>query len=130
VLYKINVTTGTRTSIGSAGAFINGLDFDNTGNLYGTGGNGFYAINKTTGAATLQATLPGVSSSGDIVWNGTSFYETSPSGTGDILYSVSTAGVVTSIGSTGFNGVYGLAYDGRTLLGYTANNQQIQINTT
>ncbi|MFM6495784.1 MAG: SdrD B-like domain-containing protein, partial [Dolichospermum sp.] len=130
VLYKINVTTGTRTSIGSAGAFINGLDFDNTGNLYGTGGNGFYTINKTTGAATLQATLPGVSSSGDIVWNGTGFYETSLSGTGDILYSVSTAGVVTSIGSTGFNNIYGLAYDGQNLLGYTANNQQIQINTT
>ncbi|MFM6043094.1 MAG: Calx-beta domain-containing protein, partial [Dolichospermum sp.] len=87
-------------------------------------------INKTTGAATLQATLPGVSSSGDIVWNGTGFYETSLSGTGDILYSVSTAGVVTSIGSTGFNNIYGLAYDGQNLLGYTANNQQIQINTT
>ncbi|MFM8009119.1 MAG: hypothetical protein ACKO86_30340, partial [Dolichospermum sp.] len=90
----------------------------------------FYTINKTTGAATLQATLPGVSSSGDIVWNGTGFYETSLSGTGDILYSVSTAGVVTSIGSTGFNNIYGLAYDGQNLLGYTANNQQIQINTT
>ncbi|MFN5891795.1 MAG: bluetail domain-containing putative surface protein, partial [Dolichospermum sp.] len=35
-----------------------------------------------------------------------------------------------SIGSTGFNNVYGLAYDGQNLLGYTANNQQIQINTT
>jgi hypothetical protein len=57
-LVQIDLTTGTTTTIGAVGFFVNGLTWDaSTGTLYGSARNdeGLLTINTTTGAGTLVA---------------------------------------------------------------------------
>lgn len=58
-LYRLAPDTGVATLIGATTLSVDkGLGFDNLGNLYGVGNqNQLSAINKTTGAASLIATL-------------------------------------------------------------------------
>lgn len=130
-LYEVNTTTKTSSLVGNLGTSnMNALGFTTSNTLYGTGGSGFYKINSSTGAASLVSHIAGFSSSGDIVYDKATnkFLATS---VGDSLWSITLDGTAQKIGNIGFNAVYGLAFDDNgTLYGYTANRQQIVINTT
>ena len=137
-LYSVNTTTKTTSLIGNLGIDdLNALGFSNNDVLYGasTSGN-FYSINTSTGAASLVASIPEFTSSGDIVYNPSTntFLATSftalASGTGDDLFSITPTGTATNIGKIGYSDVYGLVFNDGTLFGYTADNEQLIINPT
>ena len=130
-LYSIAPGAGGATLIGSLGAFVNGLGFDNTNTLYGTGGAGFYRINTTTGAASqIGANITNFSSAGDLAFSNATgkFFALSVNPTNTTLFSIATDGTAAQIGSVGFSDVYGLAFENGSLYGYTATGQQLTIN--
>jgi hypothetical protein len=137
-LYSVNTTTKTTSLIGNLGIDdLNALGFNNNDVLYGASTNGkFYTINTSTGAASVVANIPGFTSGGDIVYNPSTntFLATSStalaSGTGDDLFSITPTGTATNIGKIGYSDVYGLVFNDGTLFGYTANNEQLIINST
>ncbi len=131
-LASINTTTGAGTVIGAPGSFINGLTFDSSGTLYGSGNSALYTINTATGATTLIGNI-GYNSSGDLAFNssGQLFMSATggPSGQ-DRLVSVNpTTGAGSLVGNIGFDTVYGLNYEGSTLYGFTLDEKTISINT-
>ena len=131
--YSIDLETASTNFIGrnSFLDFINGLDFDNSGNLFGTGYSELYNINLETGAASLVAFIRGFDSSGDIAFDGNKFFATSTSPVSDTLFSFNSDGSnQTQIGSIGFEGVYGLTYQEDTLFGFTADKDILTIDTT
>lgn len=118
-LYNINYTNGAVTAIGYTGG-VNGLTFNNSGTLFGTGGSRLYTINTTTGSSSLVGNT-GYSSSGDIAFDnsGTLFMSATGSG-GDLLVTLDpNTGAGTLLGNTGYAGVYGLNYSNSTLYGFT-----------
>lgn len=139
-LYKIDLATNVVSLVGSQGiANLAGLTTNfSTDELYGTSfasGNtpgGFSSVNKTTGAATLIANIPGFSAAGDLTYfpsiNG--FYATSTTPTNSTLFSIALNGAATQIGSIGFTDVFGLIRNNGILYGFTANGQQLTIDTT
>jgi hypothetical protein len=158
-LYSINDSTAAITAIGTnTGSFLNALTFNATGTvLYAAGGpasgcgappaqpsgptcSTLFTLNTTTGAATaVNGTNNGAyDSGGDLELFGGTMYLTSENsstsgGTNDTLYSINTtSGAGTSVGSIGFQWVYGLATNGgSTLYGFTdVGNDVISINTT
>ena len=60
-LDRVNLTTGTITTLGVAGSFadLNGLTYDGSGNLFGVSAGKVIKINPTTGAVLLTGTGPG-----------------------------------------------------------------------
>ncbi|MEP0962400.1 MAG: VPLPA-CTERM sorting domain-containing protein [Roseobacter sp.] len=137
-VYSIDLGAQSATSLGSSGAFINSLAFGNGESLFGTGNNGFYSVNTTTGAASLVGSGVGAGfrSSGDIAYGGgTTFYGTSSGNCGgiggDCLWSIdSTTGAGSIIGSIGVNDVYGLGIVDGLLFGLSASNAAYSIDTT
>jgi hypothetical protein len=130
-LYSIAPGPGGATLIGSLGAFVNGLGFDDTNTLYGTGSAGFYRINTTTGSASqIGANIPDFRSSGDIAFSNATgkFFALSVNPTDTTLFSIATDGTAAPIGSVGFGSVFGLAFENGSLYGYTANGQQLTID--
>jgi hypothetical protein len=130
-LYSINTTNGAASFIGGTGAFINGLTFDSSGTLFGSGGTSLFTVNLTTGAASTVGST-GFNSSGDIAFDslGNLFLSATGSG-GDQLVTVnSTTGAGSLVGSLGFSSVYGLNYWDSTLYGFTLFGQTITIDTT
>lgn len=133
-LYKIDPNSGAAnlaTNLDKAG--LNGLGFAPSGVLYASGGSSVYTVNPSSGATTLVANIPGFNSSGDLAFDAASnrFFATSQSFSGsDRLFSIGLDGTVAEIGSIGFNNVFGLAIDNGVLYGYTADRQQITINST
>jgi hypothetical protein len=128
-LYTVNLATFTHTLVGAlgvAGANLNSLTFaNNQTTLYTSGSGGLYTVNTTTGKAT-KVTTTGVAlgtSSGDLAFDSAgNDYMTATGGTGgnDQLYEISPTNVVTKVtASLGFANVYGLAYVGGTMYGYT-----------
>jgi len=128
-LESINQTTGAATSIGSTGAFINGLTFSSTGTLYGSGGTGLYTINLGSGSASSVGST-GYSSSGDLAFDNLgNLFMSATGGSGDLLVSLNTAtGSGTLIGDIGVNNVYGLNFSGSTLYGFTAGGTTLDID--
>ncbi|MEQ9550485.1 MAG: PEP-CTERM sorting domain-containing protein [Coleofasciculus sp. G3-WIS-01] len=100
-------------------------------NCYAAGTGDFYTIDTSSGNASLVARISGFSSSGDLVFNpdNNQFLATSRSGSTDTLLSIALDGTATQIGNIGFVDVFGLFFEDGTLFGYTANRQQITINT-
>lgn len=137
-LYTISSTLSTApTLIGSTGTTstqnLNGLGFDDSGNLFATGTSNFYSLNKLTGLATqVGSSITNFTSSGDLAFdlNKNLFYAVSQPATGNsVLYSIATNGTAKQIGSNlGFTNVYGLAFDKGLLYGYSATGQELTIN--
>ncbi|HEY9848183.1 MAG TPA: Calx-beta domain-containing protein [Leptolyngbyaceae cyanobacterium] len=132
-LYRINPGSGSSSLIGNFGISesLNALEFASNNVLYGAGGSSLYTIDVNTGAASLVANLGSeFSSSGDLVFDAVNnrFFATSIGTTSDSLYSVTLAGQATKIGDIGFNNVYGLSFENRTLFGFTSNGLRIAIN--
>lgn len=130
-LYKIDLSSGTSSSIGNLGAStLNALGFSLDNVLYGAGSDtGLYKINTLTGATSLIAYIPGFVSLGDIVFNPVNdqFLATAINGENTSLFSIEQTGVATKIGDIGFS-VVGLAFDNGTLFGYTDPGEQIVID--
>jgi hypothetical protein len=125
---------------------LNGLGFDNSNNLYAIGKGGFYQIDPVTGFTTLKNPLAGFAptaftlggDASDIVFDSSPFNAiTNPGGgkflatsgnNNSVLFSIALDGTPSKIGDIGFAKVAGLTFEGGTLLGYTANRQQIRID--
>ena len=133
-LYKINPDSGSALEIGSlnaSGINMNALAFSPSNILYALGGSNLYTVDTSTGAATKIATLgSGFSSSGDLVFDATNnlFLATSNGSINDSLFSVSLTGQATKIGDIGFNDIFGLSFEGSTLVGFTGDNKRITID--
>ncbi|MFM6138998.1 MAG: hypothetical protein ACKPCP_33495, partial [Sphaerospermopsis kisseleviana] len=139
-LYRVNRSTGTVSLVGNlGGTSFNALEFSIDGKLWGINDNLLYQINPINAEITFAFNL-GFTSSGDLVFDAINnrFYATGrPSLSGsDFLYSIqlssslSTVTRVTQIGNIGYSNVWGLAFEGSTLHGYTSSNQDIIINTS
>lgn len=135
--YRIDPNTSTYTLVSNlvsiANTTITSLGFTSSGTLYAAGSEGdFYTVDTTTGKATLIATIPGFSASGDLAYDATSgrFFATSSNqGSNDSLYSIGLTGDARLIGNIGFRNVWGLLLENGTLYGFTP-QQQIKINLT
>jgi PEP-CTERM motif len=140
VLYRLNLTTGVETQVGTgnAGFALNGLTFIG-GTLYATGGPSscgspptssiscgqLLTVNTTTGAATaLNTNGTTYNSSGDIEYVNGVLYVTSTTGSAagdnDTLdtLNTSTGARIADLGTTGFQFIYGLANVGGVLYGF------------
>ncbi|MBP0020452.1 MAG: PEP-CTERM sorting domain-containing protein [Cyanobacteria bacterium SBLK] len=127
-LYSINLANASTTLIGNTGVSVNGLGFDDSGNLFATGTSSFYSIDLGTGAASQIASISGFSSAGDIAFDGGQFFATSSSGN---LFSFNADGTnQTNIGAIGFGDVWGLTYSQGELFGYTASGDILTIDMT
>jgi hypothetical protein len=130
-LYKINSSTAQVTRVGSVGGFVNGLTFAPDGKLYGSGYNHLYTINTTTGRGTVFGNFAGsINSAGDLAFDGKgNLYLTT---TTDKLVRINLSShSYTTVGSTGFHEVYGLAYMNGKLYGMSNYSEQdFEINTT
>ncbi|WP_139240433.1 hypothetical protein [Geitlerinema sp. PCC 9228] len=133
-LYSINLEDASTNLIGNTGLFLNvlnGLGFDDSGNLFATGGSGFYRIDLETGNAILVSNIDGFISSGDIAFDGTQFFATSANPTNNTLFSFNSDGSnQTQIGAIGFPNVFGLTYQEENLFGFTSNGEILSIDTT
>ena len=130
-LYEINLNSGEFSLIGSSGADLNALTFDDSNTIYGAGGSNLYTVDANTGIATESAYLGSdFKSSGDIVFDSSTnkFFATSTNGSDNALYSVSKSGEVIEIGNIGFDDVWGLSIENGNLIGFTADKERILIN--
>ena len=151
--------SGQQQIVGNLGfTGINGLAFDNKGDLYGLGGRsnnggsqgigtpGFYKISTSAPSGATLATLvnslgafaptafgDGISTNGDssdLVFNPSTGEFLAVSGNNNAqLFSIDLNGTAKAIGNgTGFSFVSGLTLDGGVLRGYTTNKNQITID--
>lgn len=132
-LYSINTSDGSANCIGSTGSFINGLAFDNSGNLYGSGYTHLYTIDLSNGSAT-QVAYTGYNSSGDIAFDeyGNIYMTANDNWTESsdrLIYYDFSDNSVSEIGEIGYYGVYGIGFSGDTLYGFTAGKETITIDT-
>jgi hypothetical protein len=134
-LYAVDPATGATTLLAElGGAQLNALDAAPDGTLYAAGGSTLYTLDPSTGALTTFATYPDAfASSGDLaVLRGTTLYATvtgNGTTTADSLLAIDLGTkVVTVVGSTGFDCVYGLAALGDALFGFTCNGDVLQID--
>ena len=130
--YSIDPSTGTPTYIGKAESFINGLTFDSSGTLYGSGGQYLYTLDLASGSAT-QVGSTGFNSSGDLAFDadGNLYLTASASGgsNGDQLVAVdASTGASRKIGDIGYRFVYGLSFVDSTLYGFTSGQDILNIN--
>jgi len=143
--YTINTSTGAATLVGNSGSAINsaGLADSHAGVMYAGGNGNIFTVNTTTGAATPVCTASctgtpyGYLVSGDLEFVGSTLYLTSSdtvgtdTGTGGELWSVNTSTAAgTPLGETGYNAVWGLAWDtdNSTFYGFTFTGQEFTIN--
>jgi hypothetical protein len=132
-LYKIDLSSGTSSSIGNLGiSTMNALGFSSDNVLYGASWatTGLYKIDTLTGATSLVANIPGFIGGGDMVFDPVNhrFLATATSAENTSLFSIDLTGAATKIGDIGFHLVAGLAFDNGTLFGYTEPGEQIVID--
>ena len=138
-LYKINPEIGSSSVIGNfpSGVEMIALESSPSNILYGASRSNssnkskLYTINTQTGAASSIANFPWDEGlSGDIVFDPVNnrFLFAKGSGSSYSLFSVSLTGQSTKIGDIGFGDVYGLSFEGNTLVGFTNDNKRIIIN--
>ncbi|MCC3424564.1 MAG: DUF11 domain-containing protein [Microcoleus sp. PH2017_01_SCD_O_A] len=138
-LYKINPETGSSSVIGDfpSGVEMAALEFSPSNILYGasrsnsSNSSKLYTINPQTGAASSIANFPFDSTSGgDIAFDPVNnrFLFAKGSGSSFSLFSVSLTGQSTKIGDIGFGSVFGLSFEGSTLVGFTGDNKRIIID--
>ncbi|MCC3490989.1 MAG: hypothetical protein JGK03_11000 [Microcoleus sp. PH2017_25_DOB_D_A] len=138
-LYKINPETGSSSVIGNfpSGVEMIALESSPSNILYGASrSNGsnkskLYTINPQTGAASSIANFPWDEGlTGDIIFDPVNnrFLFAKGSDSNSSLFSVSLTGQSTKIGDIGFGDVYGLSFEGNTLVGFTNDNKRLIIN--
>jgi hypothetical protein len=135
-LVTIDVATGNETAdvLVQAMGSLNALGAGPDGTLYGADTSGvLYTIDPQTGAAAEVLAYPdGLESSGDVaVLGGVLYASSNPSpNANDTLIAIDLASrSATIVGAIGFQCVWGLAFDGATLYGFTCNGQVITIDT-
>lgn len=132
-LYTIEQSTNTSTLIGNLDLDdVNGLAFNNNNQLFGSGSSSVYSIDSSTNSGSLVARNSNFFSSGDIVFDPVNnrFLATSSTPSDSTLFSINaTDGTVTQIGDIGFSNVFGLFFENETLFGYTANREQLIVNS-
>ncbi len=132
LLYSISTNDGSATYIGKTGKFINGLAFDSSGNLYGSGNIYLYTIDLSNGSAT-EVAKTGYNSSGDIAFdkNG-NIYMTANKGWQEksdrLIYYDFTSKDAKEIGKIGYKAVYGIGFVDDTLYGFTLGQETIKID--
>jgi len=132
-LYAINKTTGAATALGTVGGNgNNSLTFLPGGQLLASDSNGdLKTINPATAAVTFIGNYgSSLGSSGDLVAVASGqMYGTAPGPSSDLLVKVNTAsGAATSVGPTGNSSVWGLAYAGSRVIGFTTGGQILKID--
>ena len=147
-LYTINPANGLIAStVGTTGStdFMAGMAGDSSGNLYAGGTNNVYQINTGTGAATAATTgsitgnPPGFYTiAGDLEFANGTMYGTASTfqssgdnlNGGEFLQIDPATGIATDIGPTGFNHVFGLAYDtdNGVMYGFDQASDEFSIN--
>ena len=132
VLYSISTTDGSAKYIGKTGKIINGLAFDSSGNLYGSGYEFLYTIDLLTGCATKVAKT-GYNSSGDIAFdkNGNIYMTANKywlEESDSLIYYDFVSGDAKEIGKIGYQAVWGIGFADDTLYGFTFGNETIKID--
>lgn len=136
-LDTVDVATGNETTgvqVEAPGG-VNALGAAPDGTLYAANTSGvLYTIDPQTGAAAEVLTYPdALESSGDLAVLGGVLYATATNlapGVNDSLIAVDLASSsATIVGTIGFQCVWGLAFDGVTLYGFTCDGQVITIDT-
>ncbi len=131
-LYKVNPNNAAATLIGGLGiSDANALVFATNGTLYtaGTSIPQIYTVNTNTGAAANLGTVGnGITSYGDLAFNGGQLYL---AGSDGYLVDVNLANTTHSfeLGFIGFSNVWGLATGDNGILYGVANTQIFSINT-
>jgi hypothetical protein len=135
-LVTIDVATGNETAdiLVQAMGSLNALGAGPDGTLYGADTSGvLYTVDPQTGAAAEVLAYPdGLASSGDVAVLGGVLYATSNlnPNANDTLIAIDLASRSAAIvGAIGFQCVWGLAFNGATLYGFTCNGQVITIDT-
>lgn len=131
-LYSINKGTGKATFVANVGGNgNNSLTFLPSGQLQAADSNGdVKRIDPSTGAVTFVGNYGGgMGSSGDLVAiaSGQMFATATGSGT-DLLVKVAANGVATPVAQTGKTSVWGLAYAGSRVVGFTTSGQILKID--
>jgi len=132
-LYAISKTTGAATALGALGGNgNNSLTFLPGGQLLASDSSGdLKTINPTTAAVTYVGSYGGsLGSSGDLVAVASGqMFGTAPGPSSDMLVKVNTAtGAATSVGATGKSSVWGLAYAGSRVIGFTTAGEILKID--
>lgn len=131
-LYAINKTTGAATVIAPVGGNNNSLTFLPGGQLLASDSSGdVKRINPLSGVVTANGNYGGgLQSSGDLVAvAGGQMFGTAPGPSSDLLVKVNTStGVATSVGATGKSAVWGLAYAGSRVIGFTTAGEILKID--
>lgn len=135
-LYLINTANAAATLIGPSGVSDShyvGLAGDSSGTLWAGGTNTIYTVNTSTGTATPVGNNTGYTYAveGDLEFVGSTLYLTSTTdGGGDLVQVDTTTGIATDVGSTGFQDVFGLAYDtdNSVFYGYTGAGEEFDID--
>ena len=130
-LYAINKTTGAATVIAPVGGNNNSLTFLPGGQLLASDSSGdLKRINPLSGVVRANGNYGGsLQSSGDLVAvAGGQMFGTAPGPSSDLLVKVNTStGVATSVGATGKSSVWGLAYAGSRVIGFTTAGEILKI---
>jgi len=139
-LYQINKNTGAATMIADVpGSGNNSLTYLPNGTLLASDSNGdLKIINPANGQTTFVGNYGnGLQSAGDLVAvaNGT-MYGSSPtkpgggdaSSSNELIVVDTSTGVATAVGQTGYADVWGLAYSGSHVIGFTTAGQILQID--
>lgn len=131
-LYSINKTTGKATFVANVGGNgNNSLTFLPNGDFLAADSNGdVKRINPTNGAVTYVGNYGGnMGGSGDLVAvaSGQMFATATGSNT-DLLVKVAANGVATPVAQTGKTQVWGLAYAGSRVIGFTTDGQILKID--
>ena len=130
-LYRINSTNAKVTRVGATSVFLNALTFAPNGTLYGAGNNGLYTLSTSTGKSTLLGTLGSNTSAGDLAFDksGNLYLTTNAN---NLLRINLSARTFTTVGSIGFNAVFGLIFGSDGILYGLSNStdQAFSINLT
>lgn len=129
---RLNPDTGAGVVIGGIGFTTNGLAVSADGTIYaGTTAGQLIRINPVTGAGTLVGNFGGgLTSSGDLVFDSNDvLYGALNSGAKVVLAQINrNTGAATTIGPTGLNTVYGLAFFCCRLYGTSGPGELVDIN--
>lgn len=132
-VFRIRPRTGESRQIGWTRTFVNGLVFDATDTLLGSGGGAIYEISTDDGRAAEVQRIRGFASSGDLAQapDGT-IYATSGGGNSDVLFRIDPQSFrAQAVGRIGVRDVYCLVWSNaaQSLIGVTRRNQMMIIDT-
>ncbi len=132
-LYHIDTSTNTFTDVGALSApYMNALTFGSDGTLYGSSykNTNLYTIDTLSGAASIVG-AGSFTSSGDLSFNAAGDMFLAADTGNDTLVDVDPlTGITTTIGSTGINDAYGLAFVDGVMYGVSVARVLYTIDTS